>query len=180
MRVMNGIRRAIAGGAVGASMLIVGQTAALADAPATAEPSWCQFWEVNVTIEPGGAATGHRYADMLIQNDSDNDCSVTTKVGLRLLDAEGNQLPTRAVYPSETPEPVTLEPFQTAVIPMEWVVVPTGDEPDDGPCQPEPAAVDVDLPGNAEPQPEWNVVDWTFGPVCNKGTLKLSPIKVKA
>ncbi|TDD93447.1 DUF4232 domain-containing protein [Actinomadura rubrisoli] len=174
-----GIRRAIGIGALGASMVFIGQMAASAEnasAPAApSEPSWCHQDDMSVTIKPGGAGAGHRYADLVLANDSDNTCSLQSYVSLRLLDAKGKPLPTRVVHLPGKPKLVTLEPFERAVTRMDWSVVPTGDEPVDRPCQPTAASLDVDLP-HSTPEPGWNVVAWNYGPVCNKGTINISPI----
>ncbi|WP_165494901.1 DUF4232 domain-containing protein [Actinomadura roseirufa] len=156
-------------------MLLAGQTAALAD-NVKAKPGWCQYQLSDVTLKPTDAGAGHRYADLRIKNKSNGVCVLSADVKLQLRDAKGKALPTRVVLPPGKPKRVKLEPGQTAVIKVAWGVVPTGDEPVDRPCQPTPATLDVDLPGQAKPQPKFNVVKWKAGPVCNKGTFKLSSI----
>nr|CEL17576.1 lipoprotein [Kibdelosporangium sp. MJ126-NF4] len=90
---------------------------------------------------------------------------------LQLIGKDNNELPTD-VRPVLQPEPrqVTVRPGDDAGLKLHWIVVPVGDEPTTGPCQPTPVSVRVTPPEVTRTF----TVPWTFGPVCWHGRLDTS------
>ena len=54
-----------------------------------------------------------------------------------------------------------------------WGAVPTGNEPQNGPCEPDPAQIAITSPNESTSlfQP------WENGPVCNQGQLTVDPMR---
>lgn len=119
-------------------------------------------------VRMGDAAAGNRYAKLVVTNDGSTACTLYGYGGFQLVDAAGKQLPT-STKRDEAPEPslVRLAPGASAAKTLHWGVVPTGNEPGTGPCQPEPGGATVIPPDETEPF----TVDWSFGPVCGGGTI---------
>lgn len=127
------------------------------------------------TIQPQDAGAGNRYAMLVVTNSSAQACTLWGFGGVELLDASRNA--TRNPTPTNvtrTPNPgptlVTVQPGGTAAKNLHWGVVPTGDEPVDGPCQPESTGLRVIPPDETEPFD----VNFEFGSVCNQGRLETS------
>ncbi|MFI0446846.1 DUF4232 domain-containing protein [Actinomadura sp. 6N118] len=168
-----GVRRAAGIGALGASIAFVGQMALADGARAAEEPNWCRTEYLSASVQLRGVVAGTQYADLYLRNSSDNDCELNWNVGLKLLDAEGNPLPTRVVRPSGKPKLVPVEYLSSARLRISWTTVPKAGEP--APCQPAPATLDVDPPTN-EPEPMDIRTPWDFGPVCNNGQIRILSI----
>jgi hypothetical protein len=143
--------------------------------PTTAPPSTaagtprCTAATLTGTVRQEDAAAGNRYATLLVTNKGTGACTLYGYGGLQLVDAQGNPTPTNL---TRTPDPgpvlLTLKPGGSAGKKLHWGVVPTGDEPDTGPCQPASAGARVIPPDETEPF----AVRFDFGSVCAKGTIE--------
>ena len=63
---------------------------------------------------------------------------------------------------------VRLAPGDAAKTSLHWSVVPHGDEPVEGPCQPTPATARVTPPDETDSLP----VTWNLGFVCGAGSIE--------
>jgi hypothetical protein len=123
------------------------------------------------TVEPQDAGAGNRYATLVVTNKGGQVCTLWGYGGLALLDVAKAEIPTQAERDIDpAPNLVTLGPGDTAAKNLRWSVIATGDEPDDGPCQPPAAAVRVIPPDETEPFE----VDFDFGSVCDQGRIQTS------
>jgi Protein of unknown function (DUF4232) len=116
------------------------------------------------------AAAGSRFGRLVVINERD-ECTLYGFSGLQLVDAQGNALPTQAVWDLDPgPSLVTLPNRRLAVANLRWSVVPGDGDDQDGPCQPEPAGLKLIPPDETE-QFE---VPWPHGSVCQQGRIHLS------
>lgn len=93
-------------------------------------------------------------------------------IGMQLLDGQGNAVPTNVVRTPGTEQLVTLEPGGQAYTTIQWGVIATGNEPSNGPCEPDPAEVEITSPNATTSL----VQPWTYGPVCAQGTINTVPV----
>jgi len=56
---------------------------------------------------------------------------------------------------------------------LQWTVIATGDEPANGPCEGTPSDLLV-IPPNQTTQ---TATPWRNGPVCDRGTFTITPLK---
>jgi hypothetical protein len=88
--------------------------------------------------------------------------------GVGLVDGAGRALPTQQVRDSAVrPEAVVLAPGASAVSRLQWTVVPGTGDATDGPCQPEPADLQVIPPDERAPLS----VGRPYGPACAGGRI---------
>ncbi|GAA2680907.1 MULTISPECIES: DUF4232 domain-containing protein [Actinosynnema] len=122
-------------------------------------------------FQPTDAGAGNRYGTFVVTNTGDRPCTLTGYSGLQLLDAAGRPVPTDLVRTGTPgPEPVVVEPGASASANLRWTVVPTGDEPVEGPCEPQPASAAAIPPDETQPL----TVTWVAGPVCGGGKIEIS------
>lgn len=120
------------------------------------------------SLRQGNPGAGQRYAELTLHNDSSRVCTVHGYPGLQLVGANGQPLTTEMNrIPDPAPEPVRLTPGESASTSLHWSVVPTGDEPAEGPCGVDPADIEVIPPDETDPL----TVPWSSGPVCGGGSL---------
>jgi hypothetical protein len=142
-----------------------------ATTPTPAGPGRCTAAVLRGEVHQLDSAAGNRYADLVVTNTGATPCTLYGYGGLQLLDAAGHALPTTALRDEPpTPTLVTLAPNGTAVKRLHWGVVPTGTEPVDQPCEPDPASLSIIPPDETEPF----TVAWSLGPVCAGGTFHAS------
>jgi hypothetical protein len=114
-------------------------------------------------IGPGNAAAGNRYAKLVVTNTGKATCTLYGYGGLALIGG-----PTKLTRkPDPGPALVTLQPGQKAFKNLHWGVVPAGDEPVDGPCEPPSTGATVIPPDETQPF----TVKFDFGPVCQHGAI---------
>ena len=120
------------------------------------------------TVQGGNPAAGNRYAKLVVTNTGSAPCTLYGYGGFQLVGGDGTKLPT-STRRDEPPAPslVVLAPGTTAAKNLHWGVVPTGNEPVDRPCQPEPRTAQIIPPDETQPF----TVAWPFGPVCAAGTF---------
>jgi hypothetical protein len=143
-------------------------TAAQPETSAPAQERKCTASMLSGTIEPGDPGAGNRYATLIITNTAAEPCTLWGYGGLELVDATGKALPTNVTRQGDpAPALVDLGPGEMAAKDLHWTVVPTGNEPVDGPCQPEAAGARVIPPDGTEPFE----VTYAFGSVCGGGQI---------
>jgi uncharacterized protein DUF4232 len=129
----------------------------------------CTADDLTGVVQPGDAAAGNRYVSLVVTNTSDQTCSLYGYGGLQLIGANGQPNPTILTrQPDPGPASVSLVPGGKATKKLHWVVVPTGNEPQEGPCQPESTGATVIPPDDTTSFS----VDFDFGSVCNGGTIE--------
>jgi uncharacterized protein DUF4232 len=136
--------------------------------PPSPASSRCTAAMLAGTVQVGDAAAGNRYAKLVVTNTGTTPCTLYGYGGLQLIAADGSPLPT-STGRDEPPGPslVTVAPGASATKNLHWGVIPSGNEPGDAPCQPQPHGVRVIPPDDTEPF----TVAWSFGPVCAAGTI---------
>jgi hypothetical protein len=93
-------------------------------------------------------------------------------IGLQLLDAQGDDVPTDVVRSAGREALVTLDPGGQAYTTLRWGVIASGNEPDDGPCEPDPAEIEITSPNETTSL----VQPWDNGPVCAEGEINTVPV----
>lgn len=128
----------------------------------------CHTSMLSGALQPSGAGAGQRYAELTLTNTSGETCNLYGYGGLQLVGEHGQELPTRMERTGD-PQPrlITLAPDESASSTLHWTVVPTGDEPVDGPCAPTPTHANVIPPDETDSL----VVPWSAGPVCGHGEI---------
>jgi hypothetical protein len=91
--------------------------------------------------------------------------------GLGLAGAGGTALPTKQVRAGGPPTTVSLAPGATARAALHWGSVNGPGDPPTGACQPTPTTLRVIPPDETDPLS----LAWTFGPVCEGGTIEQQP-----
>ncbi len=135
---------------------------------APAQERKCTAPMLSGTVEPGEPGAGNRYATLVVTNTAAEPCTLWGYGGLELVDATGKALPTTVTRQGDpAPALVDLQPGEMAAKNLHWTVVATGNEPVDGPCQPEAAGARVIPPDGTEPFD----VTYAFGSVCGGGAI---------
>jgi hypothetical protein len=93
-------------------------------------------------------------------------------IGLQLLDGQGDAIPTDVTRDQGPKNLVTLDPGGQAYTTLHWGVIPSGNEPDDGPCEPNPAEIEITSPNATTSL----VQPWENGPVCGQGAFDTVPV----
>lgn len=128
----------------------------------------CHTGDLSGSVQNQDSGAGQRYADLVLRNDSGRPCTVYGYGGMQLVDAGGRPVPTNLQREADPgPSLVRLAPGATTRSTLHWTVVATGDEPTDGPCEPEPAGARVTPPDETEQL----TVAWNYGPVCDHGRI---------
>jgi len=137
-----------------------------------AGPPTCATSQLAAVISEPSAGAGQRTATVTFTNNGSSPCTMFGYIGMQLLDAQGDDVPTNVVRTPGTRQLVTLEPGGQAYTTIQWGVVATGNEPTDGPCEPEPAEVEITSPNATTSL----VQPWNNGPVCAEGTINTVPV----
>jgi hypothetical protein len=131
----------------------------------------CTAASLSGTIEAMESAPGNRYARLIVQNTGKQTCTLQGYGNIELLNATKQPIPTKV---ERNLNPVTtlvrLDPDGTSSKILHWSVVATGDEPTEGPCQPQASAINVKPPDEIDPFQ----VSYEFGPVCDHGRIETS------
>jgi hypothetical protein len=132
----------------------------------------CATSELAATISEPDAGAGQRNAFVTFTNNGSAPCTMFGYIGLQLLDGSGNQIPTDVVRTPGPENTVTLEPGGQAYTTIQWGVIASGNEPDDGPCEPNPAQIEITSPNATTSL----VQPWNNGPVCAQGQFNTVPV----
>ncbi|OXM75127.1 MULTISPECIES: DUF4232 domain-containing protein [Amycolatopsis] len=149
-----------------------GGHAAAPDNVAATQAAPCTTNELTADLQAQHPAAGGRYAVIRLSKTTGGTCTLHGYGRIRLVGQDGRAVPTRIRREAgPEPAPVRLERGTAARQHLRWGVVPVGDEPVTGPCQPPPGHLDLVPPGGGEPLR----VSWSYGPVCGHGTITVSP-----
>jgi hypothetical protein len=130
----------------------------------------CDSTALKGQVDPTDAGAGNRYGKFVVTNASTVPCTLNGYSGFQLENAQG-AVPTKLERKADPgPKALTLAPGQTASANLHWGVVPSGSEPVEGPCQPEPSKAAAIPPDETVPL----TVPWTLGPVCSGGRIEIS------
>jgi FtsP/CotA-like multicopper oxidase with cupredoxin domain len=131
----------------------------------------CQAAQLRPSLRMPDAGAGQRYV-LLVLLDTGAPCQMTGYVGLQLLGAGGAPIPTVVSREAGRLVPVSLEPGGAASTPLHWAGIPLSDEAQDGPCEPQPAQVEITPPD----QTAFATTAWTLDPVCGHGRIDVQPL----
>jgi hypothetical protein len=149
-------------------------TTTTAPAPSTTAggPPTCATSQLTATISEPDAGAGQRNAFVTFTNNGSAPCTMFGYIGLQLLDAQGDDVPTDVVRSAGPEALVTLDPGGQAYTTLQWGVIASGNEPDDGPCEPDPAEIEITSPNETTSL----VQPWDNGPVCAEGEINTVPV----
>ena len=150
-------------------------TTTAAAASTTAAPAGagtCQTNTLAAAISPPDAGAGQRNSVLAFTNNSGATCTMQGYVGLQLLEQDGNKVPTNVVRQSGPNTLVTLAPGAQAYTTLQWGVIPSGNEPQNGPCEQTPAQIQIFSPNSTT----FLLQPWPNGPVCEQGAFNTVPV----
>ena len=159
-----------------------GGGSASATPPTTASPSApgarneptppCGTATLRATLSLTGAAAGNRYALLVLTNTGSAPCRTYGYPGLNLTGADAP--PTKTVRKPETgkPERITLKPGASTWTRVHWGAAPGTGDHQSGDCQPTATSLQITPPD----QRDHLRAKWTYGPVCERGTLYVSAL----
>jgi len=151
-----------------------GATTSAGPVPTTASAARtdrCHTSELAGSLGAETAGAGQRYATLILRNTGGRTCTVHGYGGLGLAGAGGAALPTKQVRTGGPTTTVQLAPGATTRSELHWGAVNgPGDSPA-GDCQATPTTLRVIPPDETDPLS----VAWTFGPVCEGGTIEQHP-----
>lgn len=132
----------------------------------------CGTAALHAKLTLGGAAAGSRYATLVLTNTGAAPCRTYGYPGLKLTGPADP--PTKAVRVTETGTPVrlTLKPGASAWTRLHWGAAPGAGDHRSGACQPTAAHLWITPPD----QRDHLTAKWSYGPVCERGTLYVSPL----
>jgi hypothetical protein len=139
--------------------------------PTTAPAGRCHTSELTGSLGPETAGAGQRYATLMLRNTGGRTCTVHGFGGLGLAGAGGVVLPTKQVRAGSPATTVRLAPGATTRSDLHWGAINGPGDASDGDCQPAPTTLRVIPPDETDPLS----VAWTFGPVCEGGTIEQHP-----
>jgi hypothetical protein len=124
------------------------------------------------SLEAGSPGAGQRGAVLRLRNSSSVTCTVFGFAGLQLVTASGTAVPTSVVRVSaDARATVRLAPGASAAATVRWTAITSEGDQQTGACQPTAAKVQVTPPDERA----HDLISWGLGPVCAKGTLRLTP-----
>ena len=130
----------------------------------------CDSSALKGQVDPTDAGAGNRYGKFVVTNAGTAPCTLNGYSGFQLENASG-AVPTKLERKADPgPAALTLAPGGKASANLHWGVVPSGSEPVEGPCQPEPSKAAAIPPDETAPLS----LPWTLGPVCSGGRIEIS------
>lgn len=130
----------------------------------------CDATALKGEVAPTDAGAGNRYGKFVVTNSSTAPCTLNGYSGFQLENGTG-VVPTKLERKADPgPKALALAPGGKAAANLHWTVVPSGSEPVEGPCQPEPSKAAAIPPDETVPL----AVPWTLGPVCSGGRIEIS------
>lgn len=159
-------------------------TAAPVTAPPTSPPTappvtqphvtTCQVENLSAQFGQVDSGAGQRNVSLTFTNSGSIACTMYGYIGLQLRGPGNSVVPTTVFRdPSQPKTLVTIQPGAQAFTTLHWTVVPSGSEPQMGPCEPEAQQIQITSPNESNSlfQP------WTFGVVCGGGKIGTLPMK---
>lgn len=131
----------------------------------------CQAAQLQPSLGMADAGAGQRYVRLVLV-DTGAPCQMTGYVGLQLLGAGGTPIPTVVSHEPGPLVPVPLASGGAASTPLHWAGIPLSDESQTGPCEPQPAQVQITPPD----QTAFVTTAWTLDPVCGHGQIDVQPL----
>jgi hypothetical protein len=138
----------------------------------TAKPNiTCQAGQLAAHVGDPDSGAGQRYSKLVYTNNSPKDCTMFGFPGLQLL---GPANPPTNVVRNNKPKTLVTLPAGggQAYTTLHWGVVPGSGEPTMGDCEPTPNQIKLTSPNAFASLTQ----AWTFGPVCEKGTIDVDPM----
>ncbi|MFD9706113.1 DUF4232 domain-containing protein [Lentzea sp. NPDC059081] len=130
----------------------------------------CDSASLQGEVTPTDAGAGNRYGRFVVTNSGGAPCTLNGYSGFQLENASG-AVPTKLERKADPgPAALTLRPGGKASANLHWNVVPAGNEPVEGDCQPEPSKAAAIPPDETAALS----VPWTLGPVCSGGHIEIS------
>jgi hypothetical protein len=142
-------------------------------AGAAASAPRCQTADLAAHLRQLNPSAGNRHAVLSLENTSGRTCHTRGHIGMRLRDSTGKALPTKAVWVGGGGSTVTIKPGHRAYTRLDWGVVPSGNEPVTGRCEPTPARLAVTPPDERTQR----TLTWSNGPVCGHGAIDSQPLR---
>jgi hypothetical protein len=165
----NSGQSAAGGGNNGGSNTGTGGGGAGGSAGSTSTPR-CHTSDLHATITGFDAGAGQRYARLVFQNVSGHACRMYGWPGMGL--GHGTASISTNVVRQGTPTSFVIIPNGHAHARLHWTVVPSGDEPTSGSCEPTPSWIYV-TPPNETTQLQ---IPWTSGSVCDHGRIEVQAL----
>jgi hypothetical protein len=151
-------------------------TTTTAPAPTTTTvpgPPTCQTNALAAQISPPDAGAGQRNSVLVFTNNGTGPCTMNGYVGLQLQTQNGQAIPTNVVRGQGPGGLVTLAVGAQAFTTLQWGVIPSGNEPQNGPCEANPVQIAITSPNATASL----VQPWSNGPVCGQGTFNTVPVQ---
>jgi len=137
-----------------------------------AGPPTCQTNQLAAAIGQPDAGAGQRNSTLVFTNNGQGPCTMVGYVGLQLQTSNSQDIPTNVVRGAGPQSLVTLQPGGQAFTTLQWGVIASGNEPDNGPCEANPAQIEITSPNATTSL----VQPWSNGPVCAQGTFNTVPV----
>lgn len=142
----------------------------------TGGPAVCAPSELAGSFKPvfGTQGAGSVTGRIVLTNTTRQPCLVGGYLGLQLVGAGGSLLPTNVLHAAGTAKSITLDPGSAASAAARFSpdIAGPGDSKT-GPCQPTSTSTRVTLPNESG----YLVVSGPDTPVCERGTLDLTPLQ---
>lgn len=141
-------------------------TASLRTGPPPVIPT-CAGHQLETRLHARSPGAGFHFLYLVLENRGDR-CAVRGFPRLRLRGVGDKPLPTRMVREGPVHR-VTLEPREAVAASVRWDARPGPGEPARGRCEPVARSVIARIPGGIVRR-----LPWRWGPVCNRGALRVS------
>jgi FtsP/CotA-like multicopper oxidase with cupredoxin domain len=133
----------------------------------------CHTAQLHVSFGQLGAGAGQRYVQLVLTN-AGAPCQTSGYIGMQLLGLGNQPIPTMVVRSTQNPVvTVTLASGAQASAQLHWAGIPLSDEPQTGPCEPNPTQAQVTPPNEVQ----FAVVPWMLGSVCGHGRIDADPLR---
>ena len=177
--VLGGVLLAACGGgssvAVKATTTSSSTTTSTSTTSTTAGPagSACTTQQLSASFGMVGVGAGNRYVPVILTNHGAAACSTIGYVGLQLLGAGTQNIPTNVVRDGPgTSTTIVIAPGGQASGLLHWGAIAGSGESQTGPCEATPERVEVTPPNQVQPL----TIPWSLGPVCEQGRIDASPL----
>ena len=135
--------------------------------------SACTTQQLSASFGMVGVWAGNRYVQVILTNHGAGPCSTIGYVGLQLLGAGTQTIPTNVVRDGPgTPSTIVIGPGAQASGLLHWGAIAGSGESQTGPCEATPERVEVTPPNQVQPL----TIAWSLGPVCEQGRIDASPL----